>query len=289
MKRGIMILILLPCLIHAQDICGIFNNSIIIQNGRDIGPVGDVRWVVRETRTGFMSIGQVKIKERFEDMVIATVVYTKAGYQISVGDLIATEEEEMASDLTIIQHVQTNRALNAGAGISPGNVFMERSDPFRRLRFGLSVGTLLPYQTLYQRTNYSYQIGPVMQLGFNPRSAVLFDLMVSVADERSQPNQIAQINNQSVVNLNALYRQGVYHSIFMDVGAGVYVPKVSVTATPEQRKVNSLEYHYGVCAGLAIQCIRSNGLSLFINPRYHTYLMRNELVENVSVGMNFIL
>ncbi|MBN2105330.1 hypothetical protein JW835_14930 [bacterium] len=285
MIRVLSLFFMIPFFLNAQQICGFLNNSVIIENGEYIGNAGDEKSIIRQSYSGQIKVGMIRIEERFEDMVIATVIDVEPGCQITVGDRIASREWPMISNLT---------KENKLSGNSPQNNYQQNdhngSDvDFRRLRMGVSLGTLLPYQTLHQRTNYSYQAGAVFQYGFTPRSSLMFDLMYSFMDEQSRPKNAPDLNNQSVLNVNALFRQGVYHSIFMDLGAGVYVPNLSITASTDQREVNSLEYHYGVCAGLAINFIRSNALSMFLNPRYHTYLMRDKMIENVSVGMNLIL
>ena len=285
MKRVLLSIVLIPVFLHTQEICGFLNNSVIIQNGEHIGSVGDEKWVIRDSRSGMKPVGKIKIKERFEDMVIADVVDVEPGYQITIGDQVVNRNKEMKSILLAEQRVAADSRY-----IKLDEPLIVHSKPdFRRLRLGVSLGTLLPYQTLYQRTNYSYQAGAVFQYGFTPRSSLLFDLMYSFMDERQRPGNEVGLNNQSVLNVNALFRQGVFHSIFMDLGAGVYMPSVSVSADTKSRKIDTPKYHYGVCAGLAINFIQSNSLSMFLNPRYHTYLMQDKLVENVSLGMNLIL
>jgi len=285
MKRVLMLFFMIPFFLNAQQICGFLNNSVIIENGEHIGNIGDEMWVIRQSDFDHILIGKIVIEERYEDMIIANVVDVEPGFQISVGDMIVGQSGKAVCSMK----EKSNSYIRTIQNNSQPDIHIGSDIEFRRLRLGVSLGTLLPYQTLQQQTNYSYQAGAVFQYGFTPRSSLMFDLMYSFMDEQTKPKNAPVLDNQSVLNVNALIRQGVYHSIFMDLGAGVYVPSVSITASTDQRKINSIKYHYGVCAGLAINFIQSNTLSMFLNPRYHTYLIQDRMIENVSLGMNLIL
>jgi hypothetical protein len=287
MKRGIWSIFLIPCLLSAQNICGILNNMVIIEDEARVGRIGDERWVIRESGSEIQPVGRIKIKDRYDDMVLASVLATEPGYQINVGDQITSDEEEIVSVFYLEgtpQYGQQNYS-EQGRNI----MILRKPSSDRHLRFGLSLGTLLPYQSLVRRTNYSYQIGAMLQFKTSPKSALMLDMMYSFIDKRPLSADASALNNQSVLNANVLFRRELCLPVFMDIGAGVYVPSLSVTATPDQRKVNTLEYHYGVCAGLALSFFQSNSLDIFVSPRYHLYMRQDKKVENVSVSMNLIL
>jgi hypothetical protein len=287
MKRGLWIVLLIPWLVSAQNICGILNNMVIIEDKAGTGKIGDEKWVIRESGFGIESVGKIKIKDRYDDLLLARVLSTESGYQIIAGDRVSSDFEEIAS---IYEPEETARhGRNLTSRQSRNILILRESPPDPHLRFGLSMGTLLPYQSLIQRTNYSYQIGALLQYGTGLKSTVMLELMYSFIDEHPVSADVPALNNQSVLNANALYRRELCSPVFMDIGAGVYVPRLSVTAASDQRKVNSLEYHYGVCAGVAVSFIQSGSLDIFVSPRYHLYMRENERIENVSVSMNFIL
>ena len=280
-----LLYLLIPCLLNAQKVCGFFNDDVIIENARGLGRIGDEKWVVRRLPSSVRAVGKIKIKECFEDMMIASVLSEQTGYTVSIGDRVVVRDNDFTAIL-IRQQNYSPPSLTRSSTQPPVN---PAEANFRRLRIGLSLGTLLPYQTLHQRTNYSYQAGASIQYLFTPRSALLFDIMYSFMDERAFPDPPSELTNQSVMVVNGVLRHGLYDVIYMDLGAGVYISRFSVSATANSRQINTLEYYYGVCAGLAINIIQSNSLSVFLNPRYHTYLLGSELIENLSVGMNFML
>ena len=285
LRRGLLLYLLIPCLLNAQKVCGFFNDDVIIENARGLGRIGDEKWVVRQLPSSVRAVGKIKIKECFEDMVIAGVLSEQPGYTVSIGDRVVARENDF-TDILIRQQNFSQPSLSRNS--TELSVNLEEAD-FRPLRIGLSLGTLLPYQTLHQRTNYSYQAGAIIQYSFTLRSALLLDIMYSFMDERAFPDPPSECTNQSVLIVNGLLRHGLFDVIYMDLGAGVYISRFSISATAGNRQINTLEYHYGVCAGLAINMVQSNSLSIFLNPRFHTYLLGSESIENVSVGMNFIL
>jgi hypothetical protein len=285
LRRGVLLSMLIPCLLNAQEVCGFFNDDVIIQNARGLGRVGDEKWVVRRLTSSVRTIGKIKIKECFEDMIIASVSSEQMGYSISIGDRVVAHNDDFTALLIRQQDIPLPPLYRNST--EPSVPAAEAA--FRHLRIGLSLGTLLPYQTLHQRTRCSYQAGATVQYGFTPRSALLLDMMYSFMDERPLLDPSSKLTNRSVLIVDALLRQGLYDVIYMDLGTGVYVPRFSVSAKTGERQIETLEYHLGVCAGLAINFIQSNSLSMFLSPRYHTYLHGTELIENVSLGMNFIL
>jgi hypothetical protein len=285
LRRGMLLSMLIPCLLNAQEVCGFFNDDVIIQNARDLGRVGEEKWVVRRLTSSVRAIGKIRIKECFEDMIIASVSSEQMGVTISIGDRVVAHNADFTALLIRQQDLPLPPLYRNSA--EPSVPAAEAA--FRHLRIGLSLGTLLPYQTMHQYTHYSYQAGATVQYGFTPRSALLLDMMYSFMDERPFPNSSSELTNRSVLIVNALLRHGLFNVIYMDLGAGVYVPRFSVSATPSERQIETLEYHLGVCAGLAINFVQSNSLSMYLSPRYHIYQLGTELIENVTVGVNFIL
>jgi hypothetical protein len=286
MKRGILMAFIIPGLLNAQEVCGFFNQDVIIENASNIGRVGEEKWVIREFDSSVEAVGKIKIREQYEDMAIATVSRVEPGHRIAIGDQVVSWHHDFSG---LLERTRPRPIQRPSVVIYDPPIKRNNTPVFRRLRIGLSLGTLLPYQTLYQRTNYSYQAGAALQIGFTPRSALLLDAMVSFMDERSLVTNTPHLSNRSVINVNGIYRQGLFHALYMDLGAGVYIPRVSVSADTENRQIESLEYHYGICAGLALNLVETPSMSVFLSPRYHTYLIGSEAVENVSVGMNFIL
>ena len=274
----------------SQDVIDVMDNTVFFEKSENHGNVGDEKLIIRTSGKERTPIAKVKIEKCVQDIVVADITALKPGYSIAVGDQIFDRPQNLQSIPSNSYKINQDSPTSTIPATSFAS--LTGTGGFRRFSFGLSGGLISPYATSYTGLKFSYQIGGLIRYGLSEYASLVLGIRYSM---KHGPNTLNQHQKGTKsedrfagLSTDLLLRHSLIPGIALDLGASIYVPRLTVTASPNERKISEAEYHYGVCGGLVVNLIQAPSFSVNAVPRYTVYHLNGLLTENVTGGLELV-
>lgn len=234
----------------AQEIIKVIPKFVLIDTDQNIGKIGDVLTVYRETVSGPIQIGKVRVLKFSEGNTGAKIIRIEPGLSISVGDFVQNEKV-FESTVHYFASKKEKSETTSSQSID---------------RIGIHLSRFIPGYTLNQILESSYSVGASLILVDMHPHHFFIDLTYPLLELKPAMSDFA---SPSLWSLHLGDRIHVGKRICYDVGIGLYqscLPSADLTS-----KTMSSASDTGFFLGMALQLNRNSSMTLLPFIRCYLY------------------
>jgi len=196
--------------VFAQKIIKVVPKFVLIDTDQNIGKLGDELNVYRDTSTGRIKVGKIKLLKFSNGQTGARIVWIEPGLSVSVGDIV--QKDEMVS--------QTNFLFDEKKNIYNDQTERIYDPPGR---FGIGISRFVPAQDLDRIIVSSFCINASFRIGQLDPHYFFISIDYPILDVKSSLNDVS---SPSLWSLHFGDHFRVINYIYYDMGAGLYNSKI---------------------------------------------------------------
>ena len=257
MKKFItlLLLLLLPSMVFPQKIIKVIKEYVLINSDQGIGNIGDIIEVNRDIKKVRKRVGRVLIVKFRNGMTACKILEGS----IKIGDYIKSNDDQIVDELFSVGSRQPD--VNTTSN--------------NKSEIGLSCGAFFPTGDISDWYSTSFVLSGFMSLSISNHYNAVFEIsypFLKLNSELKDALDYFGINfNASLLMINAYGRFRIDPSFFIDIGGGIYIPKLSISA--DGANESSSEAGIGICLGPTFLLNNSLTYRLSLSAKYHTYII----------------
>ena len=289
MKKIILILILIPSLISAQQIVKIIKQYALIDTDQGIGEIGDRVSVYRHTSGSSEYAGRVVLL-KFKDGKAACKIIEG---QVRIGDVIKTADDLLLEELLgtednypgIDEYSEDDRQVSTE--YTENQTGLNPPEQKGKTEFGLLAGGFIPLGEMADAYTISPNIGIFVSIPVRKHYNIVFEAaypFLLLQSEYADVFESYGVNVNATIIMVTLYdRYAISPSFLLDIGGGLYLPRISISGFGESESIS--ETHWGLGVGPTLRIGNSASLKLYLSGKFHTYRIGDEWTKFIRMDI----
>lgn len=289
MKRIILVLILIPGLISAQQIVKIIKQYALIDTDQGIGDIGDRVSVYRNTSGGSEYAGRVVLL-KFKDGKAACKIIEG---QVRIGDIIKTADDLLMEELlgaedeySDIQEYSEDDQYTT-TEYTENQIGLNPPEQKGRTEFGLLAGGFIPLGGMADAYTISPNLGFFVSIPVKKYYNIVFEAaypFLLLQSEYADVFESYGVNVNATIIMVTLYdRYAMSPTFLLDIGGGLYLPRISISGFGESESIS--ETHWGLGVGPTLLIGNSTSLKLYLSGKFHTYRIGDEWTKFIRMDI----
>ena len=289
MKRIILILILIPGLISAQQIVKIIKQYALIDTDQGIGDIGDRVSVYRHTSGSSEYVGRVVLL-KFKDGKAACKIIEG---QVRIGDVVKTADDLLLDELLGAEDEYPNIEEYSEDDQQVSTEYNENQIGFNppakkgKTEFGLLTGGFIPLGGMADAYTISPNLGFFVSIPVKKNYNIVFEAAYPFLLLQSEYVDVFEsygIDVNASLSMITMYdRYAVSSSFLLDLGGGIYLPRISVSGFGERE--TATEAYWGLCAGPTFNLASPKRMKLYFSGKYHAYKIGDQWAKFIRADI----